>query len=101
MSRSRALFHMVRADFLERGCRGGYFIGGMGGARFALPGAVERLRSGRADDRSSGRGRTLVLAAADPAQPYGAALPGTRREDQEHGRRAAGRPARAAARSEE
>jgi ATP-dependent Lhr-like helicase len=68
----------------------------MGGAQFALPGAIERLRSGRADDRSSGRGRTLVLAAADPAQPYGAALPWPRREDQEHGRRATGRPARVA-----
>ena len=27
-------------------CRRGYFIEGMGGAQFALPGAVERLRSG-------------------------------------------------------
>jgi ATP-dependent Lhr-like helicase len=40
----------------------------MGGAQFALPGAVERLRASRE------HGRTLVLAAADPAQPYGAAL---------------------------
>ncbi len=87
-------------------CRRGYFIEGMGGAQFALPGAVERLRAGRsasrspidgsaadapsrADDRGAARARTVVLAAADPAQPYGAALPWPRKEDQEHGRRPA------------
>jgi ATP-dependent Lhr-like helicase len=48
-------------------CRRGYFVEGLGGAQFALPGAVERLRSARAEQ--------LVLAAGDPAQPYGAALP--------------------------
>jgi len=48
-------------------CRRGYFVEGLGGAQFALAGAVERLRSERADP--------LVLAATDPAQPYGAALP--------------------------
>jgi ATP-dependent Lhr-like helicase len=62
-------------------CRRGYFVEGMGGAQFALPGAVERLRSARsAAGAQGGAGpageaeRTLVLAAADPAQPYGAAL---------------------------
>jgi ATP-dependent helicase Lhr and Lhr-like helicase len=54
-------------------CRRGYFVEGLGGAQFALPGAVERLRE-RADEESP-----LVLAAADPAQPYGAALPWPRR----------------------
>ena len=49
-------------------CRRGYFVEGLGGAQFALPGAVERLRE-QPDDET-----TLVLAAADPAQPYGAAL---------------------------
>ncbi|HYB22555.1 MAG TPA: DEAD/DEAH box helicase, partial [Solirubrobacteraceae bacterium] len=58
-------------------CRRGYFIEGMGGAQFALPGAVERLRS--APSEPSLGARTLVLAAADPAQPYGAALPWPRR----------------------
>ena len=51
--------------------RRGYFIEGLGGAQFALPGAVERLRAQRALDTSP----PLVLAASDPAQPYGAALP--------------------------
>jgi ATP-dependent helicase Lhr and Lhr-like helicase len=49
-------------------CRRGYFVEGLGGAQFALPGAVERLR-----DRTSEE-IALVLAAADPAQPFGAAL---------------------------
>jgi ATP-dependent Lhr-like helicase len=50
--------------------RRGYFVEGLGGAQFALPGAVERLRSLASADE-----RPLVLAAVDPAQPYGAALP--------------------------
>ncbi|MGI8801533.1 MAG: Lhr family helicase, partial [Solirubrobacteraceae bacterium] len=52
-------------------CRRGYFIEGLGGAQFALPGAVERLRAERNLEAVS----PLVLAATDPAQPYGAALP--------------------------
>jgi ATP-dependent Lhr-like helicase len=53
-------------------CRRGYFVEGLGGAQFALPGAVERLRA-----REPGGEReapALVLAATDPAQPYGAVL---------------------------
>jgi ATP-dependent helicase Lhr and Lhr-like helicase len=50
--------------------RRGYFIEGLGGAQFALPGAVERLRAQRDDDEAP----PVVLAATDPAQAYGAAL---------------------------
>ncbi len=50
--------------------RRGYFVEGLGGAQFALPGAVERLRS-----LPETSGSFQVLAAADPANPYGAALP--------------------------
>jgi ATP-dependent helicase Lhr and Lhr-like helicase len=50
--------------------RRGYFVEGLGGAQFALPGAVERLRSLPIDD-----GSHLLLAATDPANPYGASLP--------------------------
>jgi ATP-dependent helicase Lhr and Lhr-like helicase len=59
-------------------CRRGYFVEGLGGAQFALGGAVERLRELRPgpDGESAD---TLVLAAADPAQPYGAALPWPKR----------------------
>ena len=54
--------------------RRGYFVEGLGGAQFAIPGAVERLRAvGESDD-------ALVLSAVDPAQPYGAALPWPERE---------------------
>jgi ATP-dependent Lhr-like helicase len=54
-------------------CRRGYFVEGLGGAQFALGGAVERLRELREVDAESVD--ATVLAAADPAQPYGAALP--------------------------
>ncbi len=63
--------------------RRGYFVEGLGGAQFALPGAVERLRS--VSDRDD---PPIVLAAVDPAQPYGAALPWPARDDGER------RPAR-------
>ena len=59
-------------------CRRGYFVEGLGGAQFALPGGVERLREIRAARRDE-TPEALVLAAADPAQPYGAALPWPRR----------------------
>ena len=59
-------------------CRRGYFVEGLGGAQFALGGAVERLRELR--PRDGDEPEPLVLAAADPAQPYGAALPWPRRE---------------------
>ncbi|HEX5800276.1 MAG TPA: DEAD/DEAH box helicase [Gaiellaceae bacterium] len=58
-------------------CRRGYFVEGLGGAQFALAGAVERLRELRG--RDGDEAEALVLAAADPAQPYGAALPWPRR----------------------
>ena len=59
-------------------CRRGYFIEGLGGAQFALPGAVERLRAQRAEEETP----PVVLAATDPAQPYGAALPWPKRDDE-------------------
>ncbi len=57
-------------------CRRGYFLAGLGGAQFALPGAVERLRDLRDGDVDPS---PLVLGAADPAQPYGAAIAWPRR----------------------
>jgi len=57
--------------------RRGYFVEGLGGAQFALPAAVERLRSLRADEAAG----PLVLAATDPANPYGASLPWPKREE--------------------
>jgi ATP-dependent Lhr-like helicase len=63
----------------ERGqARRGYFVTGLGAAQFSLPGAVDRLRSVReaadAELHPEAVPAPLVLAATDPAQPYGAAL---------------------------
>jgi len=60
--------------------RRGYFVEGLGAAQFALPGAIDRLRAvrERAGERNE-RPAVHVLAAADPANPYGAALPWPRR----------------------
>jgi ATP-dependent Lhr-like helicase len=53
-------------------CRRGYFVDGLGGAQFAATGAVDRLRT-LTDPPANPL--TQVLGAADPANPYGAALP--------------------------
>jgi ATP-dependent helicase Lhr and Lhr-like helicase len=57
--------------------RRGYFVEGLGGAQFALPAAIERLRGLRADEPAG----ALVLAATDPANPFGASLPWPKRDD--------------------
>ena len=57
--------------------RRGYFVAGLGAAQFALPGADDRLRALR---QASEEPQTLVLAATDPANPYGAALAWPERE---------------------
>jgi ATP-dependent Lhr-like helicase len=54
--------------------RRGYFVEGLGGSQFALPGAVDRLRAG------TGTG-LVVVSATDPANPYGGALPWPDRAD--------------------
>ncbi|MFK4038595.1 ATP-dependent helicase [Nonomuraea wenchangensis] len=92
------VYQVLRAYEESGRCRRGYFVEGLGGAQFALPGAVDRMRAmapgiaptaagapplepgpgagafGPKGGRESGR-RAVVLAAADPANPYGAALP--------------------------
>jgi ATP-dependent Lhr-like helicase len=51
--------------------RRGYFVAGLGATQFAMPGALDLLRSLRdAPDEDE----VVVLAATDPANPYGAAL---------------------------
>jgi ATP-dependent helicase Lhr and Lhr-like helicase len=90
-------------------CRRGYFVDGLGGAQFAAPGAVDRMRtlaeappegSGREGGPAGGRSPlTQVLAAADPANPYGAALPWPERvatADGNQGERPGHRPGRKA-----
>ena len=53
--------------------RRGYFVEGLGATQFALPGCEDRLRRHR--EVSDEPARPLVLAAEDPANPYGAVLP--------------------------
>jgi ATP-dependent helicase Lhr and Lhr-like helicase len=48
--------------------RRGYFVRGLSGIQFALPAAVERLRREASGD-------LRLVAAADPANPYGRMLP--------------------------
>jgi ATP-dependent helicase Lhr and Lhr-like helicase len=66
-----ALYPVLRAMEETGQCRRGYFVEGLGAAQFALPGAVDRMRAVAKDMSSE---RAVVLPAADPAQPYGAAL---------------------------
>ncbi|MGH4019913.1 MAG: ATP-dependent helicase [Pseudonocardiaceae bacterium] len=76
-----AVYKVLRAMEESGRCRRGYVIEGLGGAQFAVPGAIDRLRAlGSPGDRTSGQ--AVVLAAADPAQPYGAALPWPRTTDE-------------------
>ncbi|WP_435588512.1 Lhr family helicase [Micromonospora chalcea] len=70
-----AAVYPVLSALEERGAaRRGYFVEGLGAAQFAVPGAVDRIRA-LADDSQGRGGPAVVLAATDPANPYGAALP--------------------------
>ena len=72
-----AVYGELRALETLGSCRRGYFVEGLGGAQFALGAAVERLRELR--PREGEEPGALVLAACDPAQPYGAVLPWPKR----------------------
>ena len=74
-----AAVYKVLSAFEESGrCRRGYFVEGLGAAQFGTAGAVDRLRSfatpagGESPDHKP---VAVALAATDPANPYGAALP--------------------------
>ncbi len=55
--------------------RRGYFVAGLGATQFALPGALDLLRSLRdPQSHDGGEPEEVVLAATDPANPYGAAI---------------------------
>jgi ATP-dependent helicase Lhr and Lhr-like helicase len=120
-----AVYPVLRALEETGRCRRGYFVEGLGAAQFALPGAVDRMRTMRAGasgesprgqaqwpggspepppgqaqwpgpSRSTGGAsdlRALVLAAADPANPYGAALAWPARPDETAGAHKPGRKA--------
>ncbi|GAC1333448.1 MAG: ATP-dependent helicase [Candidatus Dormibacteria bacterium] len=78
-----ALYPVLRAMEEAGRIRRGYFIEGLGGSQFALPGAVDRLRAARQETQ-----KATALAATDPANPFGVTLPWPASE--------AGRAARAA-----
>ncbi len=66
-----AAAYRVLAAFEESGrVRRGYFVEGLGASQFATTAAVDRLRAPATDASAA-----VVLAAGDPANPYGAALP--------------------------
>lgn len=71
------LMYKVLARLEEAGrCRRGYFIEHLGAAQFAVPATVDRLRSYAEDtELHKPEPTALALAATDPANPYGAALP--------------------------
>ncbi|MGW5105570.1 ATP-dependent helicase [Nocardia sp. NPDC004123] len=79
-----ALMYRVLTEFEDRGrCRRGYFVDSLGGAQFSTTDVVDRLRSFDTDRTRTASdgfapepvGIAVALAACDPANPYGAALP--------------------------
>ncbi len=84
----QTVYPVLRAAEEAGRVRRGYAVAGLGAAQFAAPGAIDRLRAVREPPDPDRDGPTvLVLAATDPGQPYGAALPWPPTD---------GRPARAA-----
>lgn len=70
-------------------CRRGYFVEGLGAAQFGTPGSVDRLRTFTDDPHERPRAPVaLTLAATDPANPYGAALPWPETSGHRPGRKA-------------
>ena len=81
-----AAIYQVLSRFEESGrCRRGYFVEGLGAAQFGTAGAVDRLRTFSKDPEAFA---AVALAATDPANPYGAALPWPPTEGHRPGRKA-------------
>jgi ATP-dependent Lhr-like helicase len=74
-----AVYPVLRAMEDAGRIRRGYFVDGLGAAQFALAGALDRLRATREPAEPAMTGAIHLLAAADPANPYGAALAWPRR----------------------
>ena len=82
-----AVYDVLKAMEEAGRVRRGYFVAGLGATQFAAPGAEDRLRSMR--DRPEAP-HIVALAATDPANPYGAALPWPERAEGARPGRAAG-----------
>ena len=72
-----AMLYKVLTAFEDAGrCQRGYFVESLGGAQFAVASTIDRLRSYLDGvDPDHREYHAVVMAAADPANPYGAALP--------------------------
>nr|MDQ2708853.1 DEAD/DEAH box helicase [Actinomycetota bacterium] len=69
------IYRVLRAMEDSGRCRRGYVVEGLGASQFAASGAIDQLRArDSGGDRSGEETSALVLAATDPAQPWGAAL---------------------------
>jgi ATP-dependent Lhr-like helicase len=64
-----AIYPILRAMEDAGRIRRGYFVAGLGATQFAGPGAIDLLRSMREEPEQP---ETVMLAATDPANPYGA-----------------------------
>jgi ATP-dependent Lhr-like helicase len=65
-----AVLDVLRAMEDSGAARRGYFVEGISGSQFAWPGAIDRLRAER-----DAAAEVVVLAAVDPANPWGSVLP--------------------------
>jgi ATP-dependent Lhr-like helicase len=88
-----AIYPVLRAMEDAGQCRRGYFVEGLGAAQFALPGAVDRMRAIAQEAPGEGPPPAVVLAAPDPANAYGAALPWPARPGETPGSHRPGRKA--------
>jgi ATP-dependent Lhr-like helicase len=68
-----AVYDVLKALEESGRIRRGYFVAGLGATQFALPAAVDLLRQLRSDPPAE-KPEFVLLAAADPANPYGSAL---------------------------
>jgi ATP-dependent Lhr-like helicase len=77
--------YKVLSAFEDSGrCRRGYFVDGLGAAQFGTAGAIDRLRT-FSEVPTDAKPVALALAATDPANPFGAALPWPERPTAEEG----------------
>ena len=91
-----AAAYKVLSAFEDSGrCRRGYFVAGLGAAQFGTAGAIDRLRTFAELDPDA-KPTAVALAATDPANPYGAALPWPDRVVAEGIERSGHRPGRKA-----
>ena len=91
-----AATYRVLSAFEESGrCRRGYFVAGLGAAQFGTAGAIDRLRTFAevAPAQGGTKPTAVALAATDPANPYGAALPWPTDEGEERSTHRPGRKA--------